>query len=143
MMILPILSYAGPIKLTYTQTQKDRLISLLNRAKNITGLNDTHGDVHDVIQRHNCILVRKCLQQQTNSVTLNNYFEILSHTMETRGDNYLLRLPQVKLETARQGFYYGGAKLYNSLPLTLRMDTHLNKFKILLTDFKFLDFNIM
>ena len=25
MMILPILSYAGPIKLTYTQTQKDRL----------------------------------------------------------------------------------------------------------------------
>ena len=29
MMILPILSYAGPIKLTYTQTQKDCLISLL------------------------------------------------------------------------------------------------------------------
>ena len=83
------------------------------------------------------MLVRKCLQQQTNSVTFNNYFEILSHTMETRNDNYLLRLPQVKLETAKQGFYYGGAKLYNSLPLKLRMEPHLNKFKILLTDFKF------
>ena len=76
MMILPILSYAGPIKLTYTQTQKDRLISLLNRAKDITG-NDTLGDIHDVIQRQNCMLVRKCLQQQTNSVTFNNYFRFL------------------------------------------------------------------
>ena len=103
MMILPILSYAGPIKLTYTQTQKDRLISLLNRAKDITG-NDTLGDIHDVIQRQNCMLVRKCLQQQTNSVTFNNYFEIVSHTVETRNNNYLLRLPQVKLETAKQGF---------------------------------------
>ena len=135
MMIFPILSYAGPIKLTYTQTQKDHLISLLNRAKDITG-NDTLGDIHDVIQRHNCMLVRKCLQQQTNSVTLNNYFENLSHTMETRNNNYLPRLLQV--ETAKQGFYYGGAKLYNSLPLIkLRMEPHLGKFKILLIDFKF------
>ena len=75
-MILPILSYAGPIELTYTQTQEDRLISLLNRAKDIKG-NDTLGDIHDVIQRQNCMLVRKCLQQLTNSVTFNNYFEIL------------------------------------------------------------------
>ena len=81
------------------------------------------------------MLVRKCLQQQTNSVTFNNYFEIISHTMETRNNTYLLRLPQVKLE--KQGFYYGGAKLYNSLPLKLRMEPHLNKFKTLLTDFKF------
>ena len=100
-MMLLILSYADPIKLTYTQTQKDRLISLLNRAKDITG-NDTLGDIHDVAQRQNCMLVRKCLLQQTNSVTFNNYFEILSHTMETRNNNYLLRLPQVKLETAKQ-----------------------------------------
>ena len=119
----------------YTQTQKDRLISLLNRAKGITG-NDTLGDIHDIIQRQNCMLARKCLQQQTNSVTFNNYFEILSHAMEKR-DNYLLRLPQVKLETAKQGFYYGGAKLYHSLPLKLRMEPHLSKFKILLIDFKF------
>ena len=61
MIILPILSYAGPVKLTYTRTQKDRLISLLNRAKDITG-NDTLGDIHDVIQRQNCMLVRKYLQ---------------------------------------------------------------------------------
>ena len=59
----------------------------------------------------------------------------LSHTMETRSNNYLLRLPQVKLETAKQGFYYDGAKLYNSLSLKLRMEPHLNKFKTLLTDF--------
>ena len=83
------------------------------------------------------MLVRKCLQQQTNIVIFNNYFEILSHTMETRNNNYLLRLPQVKLEIAKQGFYYGGAKLYNSLPLKLRMEPHFNKFKTLLTDFKF------
>ena len=42
------------------------------------------------------------------------------------------------LETAKQGFYYGGAKLYNSLPLKIRMEPQLNKFKTLLNDFKFL-----
>ena len=57
--------------------------------------------------------------------------------MGTRNSYYLLRLPQVKLETAKQGFYYGGAKLYNSLSLTLRMEPHLNKFETLLTDLKF------
>ena len=57
--------------------------------------------------------------------------------METRNNNYLLRLPQVKLETAKQGFYYGGAKLHNSLPLKLKMEPHLSKSKILLIDFKF------
>ena len=39
LMILPILTYAGPVKSTYTKTQTDQLVSLHLRAKSITGNN--------------------------------------------------------------------------------------------------------
>ena len=68
------------------------------------------------------MLVKKCLERRLTSVTFNDYFKILNHTKNTRNKFFLLRLrlPAVKLEIAKQGFYFGGAKLYNSLPLELR-----------------------
>ena len=46
-------------------------------------------------------------------------------------------VPSSEVRNWKQGFYHGGAKLYNSLPLKLRVEPHLSKFKILLIDFKF------
>jgi hypothetical protein len=136
MMILPILSYPGPVKLTFTQTQKDRLTSLMNRGKVITR-NSAINNIYDVIQRQNCILVKKCLKKETNSTVFNDYFELIKHSKNTRNSNFLLRLPAVKLETVKQGFYFGGAKLYNSLPLEIRSTPDCKKFRSLITNFKF------
>ena len=47
-------------------------------------------------------------------------FDEISHEKGTRNNNCMLRLPRVKLEVAKQSFYFGGAKLYNALPLDLR-----------------------
>ena len=137
MMIIPILTYAGPIKLTYTKTQMERLASLVRRANTITQ-NETLNNIYNVIQRQNCMLVKKCLERRLNSLTFNDYFKILNHTKNTRNKNFLLRLPAVKLEIAKQGFYFGGAKLYNSLPLELRSETDFSKFRSKLNVFKFL-----
>ena len=136
MMILPILSYTGPVKLTFTRTQKDLLTSLTKRGKLITR-NSAIKDISDVIKTQNCMLVRKCIEKQTNSTTYNDYFKILSHTKQTRNNNFLLQLPAVKLEAAKQSFYFGGAKLYNSLPLEIRSTPDINKFRSLLSNFKF------
>ena len=107
----------------------------MNRAKRITK-NHNLNDVYTTIQRQNCMLVRKCLEKKTNSEIYNGYFEVIKHSKNTRNDKYLLRLPSVKLETAKQGFYFGGAKFYNSLPLEIIMKDDISEFHSCLKDFK-------
>ena len=136
MIILPILTYTGPVKWSYTRTQTERLDSLMRRAKAITR-NESLDLIYDVIQRQNCMLVKKCLQNQLNSVVFNNYFEVMNHERNTRNNNFILRLPTVKLECAKQGFYFGGAKLFNSLPLELRLEHDFVKFRSQLHGFRF------
>ena len=40
--------------------------------------------------------------------------------MRTRNRNILLQIPKVKLEFAKNGFFFTGARLYNSLPKDIR-----------------------
>ena len=51
----------------------------------------------------------------------------MNHGMNTRRNKFCLRLPPVKLENAKHSFYYGGAKLFNSLPDSERK-SHLSDF---------------
>ena len=90
------------------------------------------------MQRQNCVLVKKCLEKRLNSVTFNDYFKNFNQIKSTRNKKFLVRLLAVKLEIAKQGLYFGGAKLYNSLPLELRSETDLSKFRSKLNVFKFL-----
>ena len=43
-----------------------------------------------------------------------------------------LKLPPVKLELAKQGFYFSGGVLYNSLPIEIRDADGYGKFKELI-----------
>ena len=65
------------------------------------------------------MLVKRCLLNEFSLDTFNNYFKIFHHKMNTRNNNHSIRLPRVKLEPARQGFFFAGGILYNSLPLEL------------------------
>ena len=91
MMILPIVTYAGPVKIIHTKIQTDRLASLHRRAKTITG-NNRLNFITNEIQRQNCLLVKKCLEKQTNSSTFDNYFKMLSHEKSTRNNNTLIEI---------------------------------------------------
>ena len=51
---------------------------------------------------------------------LKGYSEINNHSKQTRNANFLLKVPKIKLETARSSFYYVGVKFYSDLLLNLR-----------------------
>jgi len=63
-----------------------------------------------------------------------DYFTLLQHTKNTRGNNSLLKLPRVKLEFERKGFYFFGAKVYNELPNEIRQLSEFESFKKSLKD---------
>ena len=98
-MITPLLNFNSIIK-------KD------NKSNKITTL-------HDSIRKHACKIVKKVITDDTCS-SLKSYFEVNNHSKETRNGNFLLKVPRIKLETARSSFYYMGVKFYNDLPLILR-----------------------
>lgn len=73
MMILPILTYAGLVKITHTKTQTDRLTSLHRGVKAITGNNHLNCIMSE-IQRQNCLLVKKRVHYNLPTVYLYTSF---------------------------------------------------------------------
>ena len=66
---------------------------------------------------------------------LKTYFERMEHLRTTRNNNISLRLPKVRLQFAKKGFFYTGAKVYNALPREIREEMNFVKFKIALNNF--------
>ena len=76
--------------------------------------------INGLVNRDIFLLVKKCLLKEFDSETFDNYFILQKHNKNTRNNNYSVRLPRVKLELARQSFYFYGEKLYNELPVGIR-----------------------
>ena len=76
----------------------------------------------------------KCLEKQTNSLIFDNYCKMLSHEKSTRNNNALIEIPRVRLEVAKQSFYFAGAKIFNSLPMKVRLTKDLTEFRSLIFD---------
>lgn len=58
-----------------------------------------------------------------------NYFQFIKHTKRTRNNGYFLKIPRVKLEFARSGFFSMGVKNFNSLPIEIRQTESFRDFK--------------
>ena len=69
--------------------------------------------------KHTVLLVRKCLDGNACK-TSNEYFEFNHYSKSTRNTNLLLKVPRVKLDMAKAGFFIMRVKCYNSLPLEIR-----------------------
>ena len=50
--------------------------------------------------------------------------------INTRNNDYSIRLPQVKLELAQQSFYFYGGKLHNELPIGIRKLDAISESKV-------------
>ena len=133
---MPILIYSASLKLTYTRSQSARITSLHQKAKFITKNKDLK-NVSNEINRLNCMFVKKCLNKETSSAVFNNYFEVLSNYRQTRNSGHSLRLPTVKLELGRKSFYFGGASLFNTLPLEIRAKQKTSEFCTALKKYNF------
>ena len=53
-----------------------------------------------------------------------SYFKINSHGMGTRNASFLILLPKIHTEYARNYFYYMGAKTYNDLEFQLTLERY-------------------
>ena len=54
---------------------------------------------------------------------------MIEHKYETRNNSKSIKLPHVKLELAKQGFYFSGGVLYNSLSIETRDIDGYKKFQ--------------
>ena len=115
--IIPALNYNCIIQLNLTQTQLKKLKSIEARASSI--LKSKTCNLKHEIDKHAILLVRKCLNGKV-CTNFHDYFIINEHNARTRNRNILLRIPKVKLEFAKNGFFFMGARLYNSLPKAIR-----------------------
>ena len=117
MMIVPLLTYRGSVKLTYTKTQQNKFGYLERRAREIIG--QPVPKIINVIKKEAIMIVKRSLEKKICK-NFENYFEIKSHGIATRNNGYLITLPKFKLELGKQSFKYAGAKLFNDLPLEIR-----------------------
>ena len=83
--------------------------------------------LNDVIRRHACNLVKTIL---TGNVCKNfkNYYTMNEHNINTKNQGFLVKVPKVKLEFAKSGFFFMGAKVFNTLPLEIRQTPDLGTF---------------
>ena len=66
-----------------------------------------------------CLFVFDCLKGNVCS-PFNNYFNFLTHDVNSRNGGTTIALPKEKLDFARKSFYFLGASAFNSLPLKIK-----------------------
>ena len=125
-MIIPLLTSSCALKSPYNNTQKLKYNSLNRRARKIIKLNVP--SIENLANRERVLRVKSCLCKESN-LEFNNYFKLIEHKYETRNNSKSIKLPHVKLELAKQGFYFSGGVLYNSLPIEIRDTDGYGKFK--------------
>ena len=103
--------------------------SLDRRARKIIKLNVP--SIENLANRERVLLVKSCLSKESNE-EFNNYFKLFEHKYKTRNNSKSIKIPPVKLELAKQGFYFSGGVLYNSLPIEIRDTDGYEKFKELI-----------
>ena len=113
---MPILTYNSTTKTSFNNTQLQKFSSLERRATKVISYElNQWKSIKDTTDNQICSLVKNCLQKKFGYEVLNNCFEILNHRKHTRNNNCSLKLPPIKLKISKQS-YYGGVKLFNSLP---------------------------
>ena len=75
--------------------------------------------IFNLIKIHALLRVEKCLSVGVCS-SFRNYFQKLEDKVSTRNNGKLLIIPKVRLEFARSGFVFMGARIFNYLPMEVR-----------------------
>ena len=134
MMISPIITYSGTIKLFLTETNRRKLRSIDNRVREIVGEELYLPQLYKLIKKKACEIVRKCLDKDV-CTNFREYFETNIHGLNTRNSNILVKLPKVKLEFGRHTFRFAAAKIYNALPKEIRAEEDYKLFRFKLDEY--------
>ena len=102
--------------------------SCFNRQESCTFINSTIPLIENLANRKRTLFAKKCLCRETND-KFNKYFQVLKHKFGTRSNLKYIKLLQVKLQVSKQGFYFSGGVLYNSLPIAVKSVESYDRFK--------------
>ena len=84
--------------------------------------------IENFANREQVLLGKSFLCKESNE-EFNNYFKLIEHKYKTRNNSKNIKLPPAKLELTKQGLYFSGGVLYNSLPIEIRDTDGYGKFK--------------
>ena len=141
-MIMPIFTYCGYI-LGWSESRKRMIRSIETRSQlAIISPKCTPQNcdlriltIDNFLQKRACCFVFDCLNG-TACFPFKDYFQRSRHNALTaRNNEKAAKLPRVKLDFARRSFYFLGASIFNSLPLSLRNINSRVLFKKALDDF--------
>ena len=125
--VMPTVLYCSLVNYFHQPYRQKMLEIMENRAKNIINhQSKTFPSLNIEHEKKVCINVRKSMENDLECFS--DYFEIINHTIKTRNNSYLLRIPRVKLESSKKTFFYTGAVFYNRLPLDIRKESMLENF---------------
>ena len=117
-----------------TRTLSDKLDSFHHRAEAIINRKrETKISLQSVTnanKKRACTIVRACLDNDVIEL-FKNYVQLIEHSIQTRHNLNLIRLPKTKTENARRRFSFTAAKEFNMLPSEARQMPG-NKFKSVL-----------
>lgn len=124
--IVSALKYNCIVNLNLNSSQQSKLKSLQRRAESLFNVKTT--PIMNTFNKHAVMLVKKCLCGNVAPAFV-GYFKLRDCGVNTRNNRISVDLPYVKLSFARNSFYFMGAKLFNSLPLSLRQADSISSFK--------------
>ena len=126
-MIMPMFTYCGYNSLGWSESRKRKIRSIETRSLEIITPKCSVQNcdlrfltIDNFLQKRACRFVFDCLNG-TVCCPFKDYFERLHHNaLITRNNGNTVKIPKVKLDFARRSFYFLGASIFNSLPLSLR-----------------------
>ena len=101
--VLPVIKYDCIIHMNLTMGQEKKLSSLDNRAQLL--INSNTNSINSIMEKHTVLLVRKCLDGNACKTSYED-FEFNHYSKSTRNTDLLLKVPRVKLEMAKAGFFF-------------------------------------
>ena len=126
--IKPIFLYCSTVNLGQSQTWSNRFEKLQNRAKTVVGQNASNWPSIKVERMRRISLEVYKDIHGLNTINPTTY-DIIDHSINTRGNNSSIRLPKIRTEAARKTVYYQGAIIFNMLPANARNERSFSNFK--------------
>ena len=127
-MIMPIFTYCGYNSLEWSGSRKRMIRFIETRNLQIISPKCSPQNcdlrfltIDNFLQKRACCFVFDCLNG-TVCYPYKDYFQRLHHNalLNTRNNGKTVKLPKIKLIFARHSFYFLGASIFISLPLSLR-----------------------
>ena len=132
-MVQPVTTYCSTAFLFMSETNRNKFERLEKRAaKIIFGAHHQQDHMFRSFvntQNMQCAdFVFRCLNRTAPDVFY-GHFEKVGHQQATRVNGLNLKIPKVKTESAKKGFFYSGVKIYNALPTHLKTEKFYLPFK--------------